>query len=70
MARKMLGATFGYDAEAGTIRGDFGCSKRYNLVHASDSAESAEFEIGLFFEASEIVDYKFADEEWLYGRGD
>ena len=43
MARKMLGATFGYDAEAGTIRGDFGCSKRYNLVHASDSAESAEF---------------------------
>jgi len=70
MARKMLGATFGYDAEAGTIRGDFGCSKGYNLVHGSDSAESAEFEIGLYFEASEIVDYRIADEEWLYGRND
>jgi nucleoside-diphosphate kinase len=70
MARKMLGATFGYDAEAGTIRGDFGCSKGYNLVHGSDSEESAEFEIGLYFEACEIVDYKFSDEEWLYGRND
>ncbi len=70
MARKMLGATFGYDAEGGTIRGDFGCSKGYNLVHGSDSEESAEFEIGLYFEACEILDYKFADEEWLYGRND
>jgi nucleoside-diphosphate kinase len=70
MARKLMGATFGYDAEPGTIRGDFGCSRGYNLVHGSDSPESAEYEIGLYFEPEEIVDYKFADESWLYGRND
>jgi len=70
MARKMIGATFGYDAEPGTIRGDFGCSKRYNLVHGSDSAESAEQEIKLFFRPDEIVDYKLTDEDFLYGTHD
>jgi nucleoside-diphosphate kinase len=61
MSRKMIGATFGYDAEPGTIRGDFGCSNRYNLVHGSDSVESAEMEINLFFQPDEIVDYKLTD---------
>jgi len=61
MARKMMGATFGFDAEPGTIRGDFGSSTRYNLVHGSDSLESAEREIGIFFTPEEIVDYEFAD---------
>ena len=70
IVRKMMGATFGCDAEAGTIRGDFGCSKGYNLVHGSDSAESAEREIKLFFQPSEIVDYKLTDEDWLYGKND
>jgi nucleoside-diphosphate kinase len=70
MVRKMMGATFGCDAEPGTIRGDFGCSKGYNLVHGSDSAESAEREIKLFFQPSEIVDYKLTDEDWLYGKKD
>ena len=70
IVRKMMGATFGRDAEAGTIRGDFGCSKGYNLVHGSDSAESAEYEIKLFFQPSEIVDYKLTDEDWLYGKND
>jgi len=70
MARKMLGATFGYDAEAGTIRGDFSCSRGYNLVHGSDSRESAEQEIKLFFEPDEIIDYELADAKWLYGRND
>ena len=68
MARKMIGATFGYDAEPGTIRGDFCCSKGYNLVHGSDSAESAEWEIKLFFRSDEIVDYKLTDADWLYGK--
>jgi len=68
MARKMMGATFGYDAQPGTIRGDFGCSKRYNLVHGSDSAESAEREIKIFFQPDEIVDYKMTDVNWLYGK--
>ena len=70
MARKMIGATFGCDAEPGTIRGDFGCSKGYNLVHGSDSAESAEQEINLFFRPDEIVDYKLTDSDWLYGKND
>jgi len=70
MARRMIGATFGYDAEPGTIRGDFGCSQRYNLVHGSDSPESAEQEIRLFFKPEEVLDYSLADAEWLYGKND
>jgi nucleoside-diphosphate kinase len=70
ITRKMMGATFGYDAEPGTIRGDFGCSKGYNLVHGSDSAESAEREIKIFFRPDEIVDYELTDANWLYGRND
>ena len=70
MARKMMGATFGYEAEAGTIRGDFSCSKGYNLIHGSDSPDSAEYEIGLYFKDEEMLDYTFSDEDWLYGRND
>lgn len=70
MARKLMGATFGFDAEPGTIRGDLGCSNRYNLVHGSDSLESAEREITLFFKPAEIADYKLGDEAWLYGKTD
>jgi nucleoside-diphosphate kinase len=68
MARKMMGATFGYDAEPGTIRGDFGCSKGYNLVHGSDSPQSAEQEIKLFFKPEEIVDHRLADADRLYEK--
>ena len=70
MARKMMGATFGYEAEAGTIRGDYSCSKGYNLIHGSDSERSAEYEIGLYFSDDEIVDYSFSDADWLYGQND
>jgi nucleoside-diphosphate kinase len=69
-ARKMMGATFGYEAEAGTIRGEFGCSQRHNLVHGSDSAESAEREIELFFKPEEIIEYELTDAPWVYGRND
>ncbi len=47
--REMVGATDGIKADVGTIRGDFCVSYRRNMVHASDSVESAEREIGLFF---------------------
>lgn len=70
MVRRMMGATFGYDAEPGTVRGDFSCSKGYNLIHGSDSPESARQEIGLFFASDEIVDYELADAGWLYGKND
>ncbi|UCC98943.1 MAG: nucleoside-diphosphate kinase [Phycisphaerales bacterium] len=66
MARKIIGSTFGYDAQPGTIRGDFGCSQRYNLIHGSDSPESAEKEIASFFSPDEIIDYDLVDSAWLY----
>ena len=68
MVRKMIGSTFGYEAEPGTIRGDFGCSQRYNLIHGSDSPESARDEIKLFFQPDEIVDYELSDAPWLYSK--
>lgn len=62
VARKLMGATFGFKAEPGTIRGDFGISNQFNLVHGSDSKESAEREVGLFFSSKEILEYRTADE--------
>ncbi len=67
IARKMIGATRGYEAQPGTIRGDFSCSTRYNIIHGSDSPESAEQEIKLFFTPEEITDYELANADWLYG---
>ncbi len=66
VARKMLGPTFGPDAAPGTIRGDFGMSKRYNLVHASDSPESAERELALIFRDDDFVDRTPGDLGWIY----
>ncbi len=70
IARKLLGATFGYEATPGTIRGDLGCSRGFNLVHGSDSAQSADYEIPIFFRPEEIVNYEFSDEHWLYGKNE
>ncbi len=56
--RKLIGKTKVEDAEPGTIRGDFAIKTTENLVHASDSKESAEREIKLFFEDNEIFNYK------------
>ena len=56
--------------QAGTIRGDLSCSGRYNLVHGSDSPESAAKEISLYFKPEEIVNYNFSDEDWLYAQDD
>ena len=49
ICRKMMGATFGSKAEPGTIRGDFGVSNSFNLIHGSDSPEAAAHELNLFF---------------------
>ncbi|MCL4078951.1 nucleoside-diphosphate kinase [Coriobacteriia bacterium Es71-Z0120] len=49
VVRKLMGATNPKDAAPGTIRGDFGLSLDANIVHGSDSPESAEREIGIFF---------------------
>ncbi len=68
MARKIMGATFGFDAEPGTIRGDFSSTTRFNLVHGSDSLESAKREIEIYFKPEEIVEYGLENALWLYGH--
>lgn len=66
ISRKMMGATFGSKAEPGTIRGDFGVSNSFNLIHGSDSAESAERELKLFFKPDELVEWEPASQKWVY----
>jgi len=56
--RKIMGATDPAKAEAGTVRGDFGLDIEHNSVHSSDSAETAEQEIELFFSEEEIFNYR------------
>lgn len=62
--RKLCGKTFGNEADPGTIRGDFSAG-RFNIIHSSDSTQSAEYEIGLYFNESEILDYKLDSQNWL-----
>ena len=56
--RKMTGATNGLNAEPGTIRGDYGVSTSFNLVHSSEDQEAAAWEIPIFFSAEEIFTYR------------
>ena len=64
--RSMIGTTDPKDAPLGTIRGDFGLDVGRNIVHASDSKDSAAREISLFFNPDEILDYEKADNKWVY----
>jgi len=64
--RTMVGATNPSEAAAGTIRGEFGLDTGRNIVHASDSTESANREISIHFSESEISQYLRIDEQWLY----
>lgn len=57
MIRDMLGATNGIKAAPGTIRGDYSSSRQMNLVHASDSPESAARELGLYFKPNEFCEH-------------
>ena len=66
ICRAMMGATFGSQADAGTIRGDFGVSNSFNLIHGSDSPEAAEREMGLFFADGGIIDWNRGNEGWIY----
>ncbi len=66
VARKMMGATFGSNAEPGTIRGDLGVSNAYNLIHGSDSPESAQHELALFFRDDEVLSYERVMDQWVY----
>lgn len=65
VVREMVGATNGLKAAAGTIRGDYSSSRQMNLVHASDSPESARRELEIFFAPKEIQDYEPTIVPWL-----
>ena len=63
--RKTMGATNPALAEPGTIRADFAIEIGRNLVHGSDGADTAAYEIPLFFTEAEIVSYKRAVDDWI-----
>lgn len=66
VTRKLIGSTFGHEAAPGTIRGDYAISDRFNLIHGTDSVESAEKEISLFFEKENLMEYEQTDLKWIY----
>jgi nucleoside-diphosphate kinase len=65
VVRTLLGATNGAVAAPGTIRGDLSISKQNNLIHGSDSPESAHREIALWFRPEEVLDYTIDGENWV-----
>ncbi|AYU55271.1 nucleoside-diphosphate kinase [Staphylococcus debuckii] len=66
VTRNMIGKTNPTEAAPGTIRGDLGLTVGRNVIHGSDSVESAKREISLWFEPNELSVYTANDEEWLY----
>ncbi|MGM0507569.1 MAG: nucleoside-diphosphate kinase [Fusobacteriota bacterium] len=64
--RKIVGDTTPGDAKIGTIRGDYVLDVGHNIIHASDSLESAKREINLFFNEEELIDYELAIKKWIY----
>jgi len=64
-ARAMMGKTNPVDAASGTIRGDFAVSIGMNIIHGSDSPESAAREIGIWFGAGEVSDYERTVGKWI-----
>lgn len=65
-ARLVVGSTNPQEAAPGTIRGDFGLTVGKNIIHGSDSPESAEREINLFFDEAEVLDYNLINKDWIY----
>ncbi|MDB5244650.1 MAG: ndk [Parcubacteria group bacterium] len=63
--RLIVGPTKGYEAAAGTIRGDFSLSTQSNLVHASDSVENGKIEVDRFFKEDELFAYKRNDFDFI-----
>ncbi len=64
--RAIIGATNPLESAPGTIRGQFCISVGRNIIHGSDSFESAEKEIGLWFHTSELINWKSAMEKWIF----
>ncbi len=66
VCRQMMGKTNPMDAAPGTMRGDLALDMGRNIIHGSDSPESAAREIDLFFSPDELVDYQRAVDPWVY----
>src|SRR3989338_3661014 len=65
--RIIVGPTKAHEADAGSIRGDLSMGVQTNIVHASDSEETAEVEVKRFFKEGELFDYKKVDWDFIYG---
>lgn len=65
LAREMMGATNPAKASPGSIRGSYAMDISRNVIHGSDSVESAQREISLYFRPEEILSFSKAGEEWL-----
>lgn len=70
VCRTLIGATNGQKADPGTIRGDFGMSGGYNMIHGSDSPEAAERELALWFADGELATIDKTLDQWVYDPGD
>ena len=70
VCRTLIGATNGQKADPGTIRGDFGMSGGYNMIHGSDSPESAQRELALWFSDGELATIDKTLDQWVYDPGD
>src|SRR5437660_9436480 len=66
VVRTTMGATNAAEAIPGTIRGDFALEIGFNIIHGSDSPETAKQEINLFFKPEELVDYGLVTARWIY----
>lgn len=66
VCRNMMGKTNPKESAPGTIRGDFGMQTGMNIIHGSDSPESAAREISIFFSPNELVEYERSADRWIY----
>jgi nucleoside-diphosphate kinase len=66
VCRGMMGKTNPLDSAPGTIRGDFAMVTGMNIIHGSDSPESAAREISIFFKPSELMSYQRTVDKWIY----
>jgi len=66
--RLLVGPTKAWEANAGTIRGDFSLSTQSNIVHASDGVENGEIEVARFFESVELFSYQKIDTDFIYAE--
>jgi len=66
VCRNIMGKTNPKESAPGTIRGDYGMQTGRNIIHGSDSPESAEREISIFFRPEELITYERAVDQWIY----